>query len=240
MRQALDRLIILEGQIHKATSSVDRVIRDLEDGNCLKLRNLEVGVKNRLLVEVTELSLELGKIYAVTGESGCGKTSLLSKIKGIKENNIYGKGIIYYPKINGSNPKIVMLSQQDYFLQDASLYEVILYPDRDLEFDNTKREEVQKLLIEIGLYAFSDSATKDEIKSAEAGRLNLDSKMDWYTYLSGGEKKRVTLVSAILKKPDILFLDEIFNGLDQKSIITVQQMLKKYLPNTLKKANYRI
>ena len=41
------------------------------------------------------------------------------------------------------------------------------------------------------------------------------------------------IVSALIKKPDILILDEIFNGLDEGSTKKVQQMLKKHLPNTL-------
>jgi len=238
IRQSLDRMVILEGKIHKAQNPVDQIIRENEEGNCLKLRDLEIGVADRLLVEIKDLNLDMGKVYAITGESGCGKTSLLSKIKGIKENNIYGRGIIIYPKINDSNPKIVMLSQQDYFPLDASLYEVISYPDKipdDAELNNAKREEAQKLLAEIGLYAFGDSDKTDSSKGSKNGDalLNLDSKKDWYTCLSGGEKKKVTIVSAILKRSDILILDEIFHGLDKKSTATVQQMLKKYLPNSL-------
>ncbi len=47
------------------------------------------------------------------------------------------------------------------------------------------------------------------------------------------EPKKITIILAIIKKPDILILDEIFNGLDKGSVIKIQRMLKKYLPNTL-------
>jgi ABC-type multidrug transport system ATPase subunit len=243
VRQSLDRIVVLEGKIYRNTTGVDQINRVAEEGNYLELRDLDIGVENRLLVRIEDLKLEMGKVYGITGESGCGKTSLLSKIKGIKENNIYGKGSIYYPKINGKDPKIVMLSQQDYFPLDASLYEILVYPDKvskDKILNKVKREGAQTLLKEIGIYGFSDVVEPD-IKDDEGKKdgevkakfLNLDSKENWYTYLSGGEKKKITIVSAILKKPDILILDEIFNGLDQKSTMAVQQMLKKHLPNSL-------
>ncbi len=237
IRQSLDRMVILEGKIHKALNPLDHVVRKTHDQDSLKLNNLEVGVDSRLLVAIKDLELPLGKVYAITGESGCGKTSLLSKIKGIKENNVYGTGVIYYPKVKGDYPKIVMLSQQDYFPLKASLYEVVLYPEKmpnDTAFNDGRRQEAKQLLTEIGLYAFSGSDQQSKAaKNDKEEVLTLDSKKDWHTYLSGGEKKKVTIVSAILREPDILILDEIFNGLEQRSVIVVQQMLKKHLPNTL-------
>lgn len=250
IKESLDRVIILEGKIHASTKPLDQISRVVQNGNQLVLKDLEVGIGDRVLVATDELKLDMGKVYAITGESGCGKTSLLSKIRGIKENGVFGKGNIYYPKINGKMPKIVMLSQQDYFPLDASLQEVVLYPDKistDPAINKQKREEIALLLKEIGLYAFShrgkaDNGDKKNDKekfntnnknSATKETLSLDDKKDWSTYLSGGEKKKVTLVSAILKKPDILILDEVFDGLDSSSTIIIQRMLKKYLPSTM-------
>ncbi|MEI8054942.1 MAG: ATP-binding cassette domain-containing protein [bacterium] len=216
INQSLDRIIVLAEKIHSQLGSADQINRINQKGNQLILQDLEVGVEGRLLVAVKNLKLEMGKIYAVTGETSCGKTSLLSKIRGIKENGISGTGFIYYPLVNGNDPKIIMLSQQDYFPLDASLQEIIYYPDEPPS-DLALKDEVRRIL------KWVDGVEK----------LDLDSKKDWYTVLSGGEKKKIAIVSAIIKKPDILILDEIFNGLDSKSVMAAQQMLKKYLPNTL-------
>jgi ABC-type multidrug transport system fused ATPase/permease subunit len=179
--QSLDRVIILEGVLHTVPKSVDQITRVIQNDSQLVLHELQVGVGGRILVTVDELKFDMGKIYAVTGESGCGKSSLLSKIKGVKENGISGTGTIYYPRINGEDPKIVMLSQQDYFPLQCTLQEVLAYPDmvpNDSELNLAQREEMLKLLEEIGLHDFMDSKTTAE-------KLSLDSKKDWYTVLRG-------------------------------------------------------
>ena len=132
-----------------------------------------------------------------------------------------------------------MISQQDYFPIDFSLQEVIFYPDKltnDPVLQKEARKKIEALLKEIGLGIFSVSITdaKDENKTkGKDNTIDLDSVKDWHTILSGGEKKKVLIVSAIIKHPDILILDEVFNGLDEDSIITVQQMLRQHLPNAL-------
>lgn len=46
-------------------------------------------------------------------------------------------------------------------------------------------------------------------------------------------KKELLIASAINKSPDILILDEPFEGLDPKSIETLEAVLKRHLPNSL-------
>lgn len=254
LEQSMDRFVLLKTKIEESSSNLDLIAREFVAGDQLILQDLEIGVADRVLVVIKDLRLSMGKIYVITGATGSGKTSFLSKIKGIKENKIFGRGKIYYPKINGKAPKIVMLSQQDYFPLNCTLEEIICYPDapeNDRALNRSKREKIMQLLKEIGFTSFGDSKkTSDgndmvQKYQIKADGLKLQSlavayddsifeqKRDWYTALSGGEKKKVMVVAAIIKQPDILILDEIFNGLDPESIIVVQKMLKKYLPNSL-------
>lgn len=221
INQSLDRLTALEKQIHEPSTKVlDQIERLTTQENVLILQDVVVKVADRILVAVENLQLAMGKVYAITGETGCGKTSLVSKIKGIKENGISGEGTIYYPLIHNSKPKIVVVSQQDYLPFYSSLQEAIIYPQAIPTDPILKQEQAQEivlLLAEIGLDISSD----------------LDSEKDWHMLFSGGEKKKIMLISAILQKPDILIIDEGFAAFDAGSLITAQKMLRKYLPNAL-------
>lgn len=62
--------------------------------------------------------------------------------------------------------------------------------------------------------------------------INLDIVTDWYI-LNKGERKKLMLIAAIMKKPDILLLDEVFANLDAKARNIAQTMLKRELPRTL-------
>lgn len=214
--RAMEKIVVLEGMIHAPIISDDQIQRTYDSTEQeIRLHNLVVGVSERILVKVDNLKLIMGKIYAVTGSNGCGKSSLLSKIKGIKDNGIGGTGEIHYPMISGKRPKIVMIGK-DYFPPNYTLQSVILYPEGP-EANQEQTEKIANLLNEMGLYEYT---TK------------LDSLRDWNT-LSMGEKKKISIISAIISKPDILIVDESLANLDPQSVQGALKILKKWLPNAL-------
>lgn len=229
------RIIVLEGKMHARPEHIDQISRTPKEGSQLIIQDLEVAVGDKILVSVEDLKLEMGKAYAITGKPGCGKTNFLFKIKGVKSSGVSGKGHIHYPLVNGKEPKIVMVSQQDYFPINSSLQNIISYPDEmpnDPIINNKKKEQIRLLLKEIELWESDVGSEKDENKNEDNKKLDLDSIKNWFTVLSGGQKKKIMLVSALIKNPNILILDETFDSLGSSTIV-VQQMLKKHLPNAL-------
>lgn len=164
--------------------------------------------------------------------NGCGKSSLLSKIQGIHHNGIIAAGDIYYPTKNGQPTKIVSVSQQDYFPLYSTLIKVINYPNQ-LPIGNTLTELRNKILILIEQIDLNKRATTINNILDDVNNLLDEEREDWSTELSGGQKKKIILISSIIKQPDILILDEVFNGLDHDSIIKIQKIIKGYLPDAL-------
>ena len=168
----------------------------------LKVKNIKKSFKNAEAISDISLSLNRGEVAAILGPSGCGKSTLLNIISGLDKADF---GSIDF-KIN--NPKISYMFQEDALLNSKNVYKNTTL---GLDLVHTKDEKsykfVNDLLREYGL----DNYKKASIKS-----------------LSGGMKKRVSLIRALAIKPDFLFLDEPFSALDYYSRIEVSEdVLKK-------------
>ncbi len=193
-----------------SVGSIDNIKREQCSSNkMLVLSDLDIIVGNKKLVHVHYLELELGQRYVITGPSGSGKSSLITKIVGTIANNVGGDGSICYPK----NVKISLINQQDYFPLNKSMQEIVFYPG---EVKKEKITLVQQLLLRIDLIQYQLNQTED-----------------WYSVLSGGQKQKIRIISAIMQEPNVLILDEVFNGLDKKSIELMQDIIKEKLPNIL-------
>jgi ABC-type uncharacterized transport system fused permease/ATPase subunit len=227
--KSINHLNTLEDMIKLAKEGDNQLNYSFNDTKQLVLKNLEIGVKNnkQLLYKTDEIALDMGKVYAITGSPGSGKSSLIAKIKGISAGPAYAKGDIIYPLINGIKPKIVMMSQKNYFPLNASLKEILMYPDK-FPSDQDVAGEYRKKMLMILNEAFVASS-----KETQARIEDLDSVIDnTYNAFSGGEQKLLLLISIILQEPNIVLLDEVFAGLGEFTPIA-QKLIKKYLPNAL-------
>ena len=135
------------------------------------------------------LEVELGKIYALTGESGIGKSTLAHVVAGhLKPQS----GII---KLNEKN---ITKPTKDIFIVHQ---ENDLFPWQNVE---------EQLL-------FTEAPTQEINKFLKIFKLD-DSKHLYPHELSGGMKKRLALIRAQLLKPKVLFLDETLGSLDRSLI----------------------
>lgn len=204
--QSIERLDIFLNKTlpsnYGSTNGIDNIKREqCSDNEMLVLSSLDIIIANQKLIHVHYLELEFGKRYVITGPSGSGKSSLITKIVGTKENNIGGEGSICYPK----NAKISLINQQNYFPLNKNMQEIIFYP-RDVKEE--KITLIQQLLVRVG-----------------SARRRPNQTEDWYSVLSGGQKQKVKIISAIMQEPDVLILDEVFTGLDKISIELMQTII---------------
>ena len=91
--------------------------------------------------------------------------------------------------------------------------EIIFYPG---DVNQEKIWLVQQLLVRVDLTQYK-----------------LDQTEDWYSVLSGGQKQKIRIISAIMQEPNVLILDEVFNGLDKKAIELMQAIIIEILPDIL-------
>ncbi len=207
-----------------------KIISENNESNLLRTTNNENKIifKDYLLnmpnkyLSINYLELLGGKHYAFTGESGCGKTSILIDMKESVFGLLSSSGEISTPY----DSKIMFINQDPYLPKGATLLQSLYFPNI---LDSLSENEIQILKNRI-LDLFDEINIDNGSYGVDNG---LKSKLDDTDFkLSGGQAKKITIIQAILNNSNILIMDETFTGLDKASLINTQSLLNKYLPNT--------
>ncbi|MCR4632243.1 MAG: ATP-binding cassette domain-containing protein, partial [Treponema sp.] len=169
----------------------------------LTLQNFRYKYKNGYLaLNIPQMQIPLGKITAITGNNGDGKTTLLNCLCGLGYRS---KGTILYKGKSYSRrkrQKLIYLVMQDVNHQlftESVLDEVLISQNKQNE------EEARRILATLDLKQFADRHPQS---------------------LSGGQKQRVAVASAIASGRDILLFDEPTSGLDYTHMLQIGQILR--------------
>ena len=219
------RILPIIDEKSKLKKNIDDKNLDLNEGN-IKFKNIEFSYDN-ISDEITKkttlkninLEMQGGKMTALVGYSGSGKSTILNLI----------------PRIyDAENGDITIDNQSIYKTKLVSLRENISFVSQDTNlFDDTIKNNIA--------YADMD-ATDDEIYNA--AKLSFASEFieklkDKYDTkigengirLSGGEKQRLSIARAILKKSKIILLDEATSSLDAETEDKIQKAINYLTKN---------
>jgi ABC-2 type transport system ATP-binding protein len=161
----------------------------------IQLNDLSKSFKTQHVLKNVSLDIRPGEIYGLLGPSGSGKTTLIKMMIGLE---LPSNGIVTF-KGNKLKAKEVYPSI-GYMAQSDALYEEL-----------TAKEN---LAFTASLYGLKKERRKQQIeKVMEMVDLlpHLDKPVHQF---SGGMKRRLSLASALLHDPDVLFLDEPTVGID--------------------------
>ena len=171
----------------------------------LKLNSVDKKFKSIVVADNVNVQLE-NCTYGLLGRNGSGKTTLLRCITKIEKLN--GGSINYSDGVKETTDYLThigYLPQNFEIFNELTAYEVLQF------FANLKD------------YGITDDEINNLLKS-----LNLFSKKDTVVKkLSGGMKRRVAILRALLADYDILFLDEPFKGLDAETKALVMSDVKQ-------------
>eukprot|EP00543_Licmophora_paradoxa_P010313 CAMPEP_0202476776 /NCGR_PEP_ID=MMETSP1360-20130828/93594_1 /ASSEMBLY_ACC=CAM_ASM_000848 /TAXON_ID=515479 /ORGANISM="Licmophora paradoxa, Strain CCMP2313" /LENGTH=637 /DNA_ID=CAMNT_0049103991 /DNA_START=32 /DNA_END=1945 /DNA_ORIENTATION=- len=181
-----------------------------EKCNVLKFTdiNFEVGKgdKKRLILKNVNGSLKWGRVLAVLGPSGAGKTTLISALT---LDAFYGKptGSV---TLNGVPLTDKIFKRQCYVVKQ-----------QDKHWPYLTASETLKYAAELYNVGGSDlNGTVNDI----LGKMGLETCADTRcARLSGGQKRRLSIALALLKSPTLLFLDEPTSGLDSAAASNIMQ-----------------
>lgn len=189
----LSRLVLPDTEPDTAAAAVKHPRIEKRAGEHLTLDGvtLHPPQSERVLIKELSLALKPGDALLITGESGCGKSSLLRAIAGLWHT---GSGVIHHPPIDD----FFFLPQQPY-LQHGTLRSQLIYPSAKSDLSD---EQLLAILQEVHLPHL-------------AGRVGgLDAVHDWAKMLSVGEQQRLAFGRVLAHRPRIVILDEATSALD--------------------------
>ncbi len=187
----------------------------ISDGK-IKFRNINFKYNNEEHNVLNNINLEIegGKITSLVGHSGAGKSSIMNLIPRLYDRNTGDIEIddqsIYKIKLASLRSNISLVSQ-DITLFDDTVKNNIAYA----KIDATETE-----ILEASKMSYSD----EFIKKLPDGYDTLIGENG--IRLSGGEKQRISIARAMLKKSKIILLDEATSSLDTDTETKIQDAIK--------------
>jgi tungstate transport system ATP-binding protein len=179
------------------------------------IHELEVKTKQRVLLEIKDVTVEAGKRYVIIGPSGAGKSTMLKSIATLQpfssgEISIFGESL---SKKTGRSlrKKMVYVAQHEVMFSGTVEYNVGLGLRFRQVSGEARRSKIGEILTLVGLEGYE--------------KRNVDS-------LSGGEIQRVALARALVFEPELLLLDEPTANLDPYNVQMMERAIMNYCDST--------
>ena len=177
----------------------------------IKIEHLAKSFGERTVFQDINLQFAAGKVYALIGNSGCGKTTLLNILAKLEP---YEKGSISY-----QGQELKQIKSHHFFKNELGYL-----------FQNFGLLENETIAANLELGLIGQKWTKQEKKKREEevlekvglNYLTLDQKI---YELSGGEAQRVALAKVILKDPPLILADELTAALDPETSQEIMNLL---------------
>lgn len=198
-------------------------VYEVKDGS-ISFENVNFSYKNdgEKVLNNININIKSGQTIGIIGGTGSAKSSLVQlipRIYDVQEGEI---------KVGGLNVK-------DYDIETLR-NEVAMVLQKNVLFSGTIKENLKW---------GNKNATDEEIKRAcelaQADEFiqNFPNKYDTYieqggSNVSGGQKQRLCIARALLKKPKILILDDSTSAVDTKTDTLIRRAFKEEIPNTTK------
>lgn len=208
---------ILEHEVAIKESNDAIHIADFKDK--IEYKNVSFQYADKKVLNNVNLSVEKGKMIALVGASGAGKSTmadLLPRFYDVTEGAIMIDGVdIRKVKLSDLNHLMGIVTQESILFNDTIF--------KNISFGNESATEEQ--VIEAAKIA---NAHEFIVKMENGYHTNIG---DRGSKLSGGQRQRLSIARAVLKNPPILILDEATSALDTESERLVQEAIQNLMRN---------
>lgn len=171
----------------------------------VEVKNVSKKFKNVSVLSDVNLEFKSGKIYGLIGRNGSGKSVFLKILCGFYEPT---SGAIIYDNVDINKEGLFpartrALIEKPYFLPDLSGYKNLKLL-AELNDPITSDEAIEKILKELDLYEDKDKKYKE---------------------YSLGMKQKLGIAQVLMDDPEVIILDEPFNGVEDKTVEKIRKLL---------------
>ena len=178
----------------------------------IELQHIWKQFGSRIIFSDLNLNFQSGMVYALIGDSGCGKTTLLNMLAKLET---FDKGEIVY-----KGKSLTSLKNEEFYRNELGY----LFQNFGLLDSQTIREN-----LELGMIGKKNYKKQEKerllLQALQAVRLDYLSLNQKIYELSGGEAQRVALAKIILKDPPLILADEPTASLDPKNSKEIMEIL---------------
>lgn len=181
----------------------------------IEFKDVHFSYEEKSILEGINLNIEKGKMLALVGPSGGGKTTfcnLIPRFYDVTKGDITIDGNSIYNVTLKSLRSNIGIVQQDVFLFTGTIKDNILYGKQDATDEEVivaaKRANIHDFIMKL-----------DDGYNTYIGERGVK--------LSGGQKQRISIARVFLKNPAILILDEATSALDNTTEYMIQKSLEE-------------
>jgi ABC-2 type transport system ATP-binding protein len=172
--------------------------------DAIDVRHLDVDRGGNPVLRDVSFTAPAGRLTGLLGPSGCGKTTLMRSVVGVQRIAGGEVRVLGEPAgTAGLRERVGYVTQAPSVYADLSVRENLRYFAAVL---GAGRDEVERVLADVDLARFGDRPARS---------------------LSGGQRARVSLATALIGSPELLVLDEPTVGLDPLLRVSLWRMFRK-------------
>jgi phospholipid/cholesterol/gamma-HCH transport system ATP-binding protein len=181
----------------------------------IEVKSISKGFNEKQVLQDISCVFEKGKVNLIIGQSGSGKTVLMKCTVGLFEVD---KGAVYF---DGRN-----FSEMDFRQRKPIRQEIGMVFQGGALFDSLSVQE--NVMFPLNMFTSMTLEEKLDRVNFCLKRVNLVNVNHLFpSEISGGMKKRVAIARAISMNPRYLFCDEPNSGLDPKTSIVIDNLIKE-------------
>lgn len=199
-------------------------VKEVPDGS-IEFKNVDFSYSNdvnNLVLENINIKINAGETVGIIGGTGSAKSTLVQLIPRLYDTT---RGVV---EVGGINVK-------DYDME-ALRNEVAMVLQKNVLFSGTIKENLRW-----GNQLATDEEIRNACEHAQAHEFIQAFPKQYDTYIeqggtnvSGGQKQRLCIARALLKKPKILIFDDSTSAVDTKTDAKIRKALKEEIPGTTK------